>query len=178
MRLHTMRPWNGKPGSYSCKADSPPYGMQDDGQGHQEIVPSLLTQDTLNPSFYGMRIIATELEPLIDKLVAQVGLCLSLHGTHMKSACAVAARSCTNCMGPSQHQASRHCITLHAQVQSSAVPPTQEASEQCCALRRSRARYQRQSRTSSLALWLRRSRSGLQCAKSWQGAERSGARRP
>ena len=55
--------------------------MQDDGQGHQEIVPSLLTQDTLNPSFYGMRIIATELEPLIDRLVAQVGLCLSLHGT-------------------------------------------------------------------------------------------------
>ena len=46
--------------------------MQDDGQGHQEIVPSLLTQDTLNPSFYGIRIIAAELEPIIDKLSAQV----------------------------------------------------------------------------------------------------------
>ena len=49
------------------------HGMQDDGQGHQEIVPSLLTQDTINPSFYGIRIIATELEVIIDhKLAAQV----------------------------------------------------------------------------------------------------------
>jgi len=47
--------------------------MQDDGQGRQEIVPSLLTQDTINPSFYGIRIIATELEVIIDKLAAQVG---------------------------------------------------------------------------------------------------------
>lgn len=48
--------------------------MQDDGQGHQEIVPSLLTQDTLNPSQYGIRIIATELEPVLDRLAAQVVL--------------------------------------------------------------------------------------------------------
>ena len=46
--------------------------MQDDGHGHQEIVPSLLTQDTLNPSFYGMRIIATELEALINTLMTKV----------------------------------------------------------------------------------------------------------
>ena len=46
--------------------------MQDDGHGHQEIVPSLLTQDTLNPSFYGMRIIATQLEALIDVLMTKV----------------------------------------------------------------------------------------------------------
>ena len=46
--------------------------MQDDGHGHQEIVPSLLTQDTLNPSFYGMRIIAKELEALIDTLMTKV----------------------------------------------------------------------------------------------------------
>ncbi len=43
-------------------------------------MPFLLTQDTLNPSFYGMRIIATELEPLIDKLIKQVGHCVSVHG--------------------------------------------------------------------------------------------------
>ncbi len=49
--------------------------MQDDGHGHQEIVPSLLTQDTLNPSFYGMRIIATELEALIDTLMTKVLSC-------------------------------------------------------------------------------------------------------
>lgn len=54
--------------------------MQDDGQGHQEIVPSLLTQDTLNPSFYGMRIIASELEALIDELIAQA--CSWLHSSH------------------------------------------------------------------------------------------------
>ncbi len=48
------------------------HGVQDDGQGHQEIVPSLLTQDTLNPSQYGIRIIAAELEPILDKLAAQV----------------------------------------------------------------------------------------------------------
>ena len=48
--------------------------MQDDGHGHEEIVPSLLTQDTLNPSFYGMRIIATELEALIDRLMTKVPL--------------------------------------------------------------------------------------------------------
>ncbi len=35
-------------------------------------MPSLLTQDTLNPSQYGIRIIATELEPILDKLTAQV----------------------------------------------------------------------------------------------------------
>ena len=35
-------------------------------------MPSLLTQDTLNPSFYGMRIIATELEGLIDALMTKV----------------------------------------------------------------------------------------------------------
>ena len=168
MRLHTMRPWDGKPaGSHSCKADSLPCGMQDDGQGHQEIVPSLLTQDTLNPSFYGMRIIATELEPLIDKLVAQVGLCLSLHGTSQE----VCMRHCTK-------QLHRLRVPWHAQAQGSAVPPTQEDPQQCCALRRSRPRFERQSHTSSLALWLRGSRSGLRCAKSWQGAERGGARRP
>ena len=54
--------------------------MQDDGHGHQEIVPSLLTQDTLNPSFYGMRIIATELEALIDTLMTKVP---PLHGACM-----------------------------------------------------------------------------------------------
>ena len=42
---------------------------QDDGEGHQEIVPSLLTQDTLNPSFYGMRIIARELAAVIEDVL-------------------------------------------------------------------------------------------------------------
>ena len=63
--------------------------MQDDGQGHQEIVPSLLTQDTLNPSHYGIRVIATELEAILDKLTAQVppapwlSWCCLLTGVHV-----------------------------------------------------------------------------------------------
>ena len=67
--------------------------LQDDGQGHQEIVPSLLTQDTLNPSHYGIRIIATELEPVLDRLAAQVVMtaalmCCHLEGMHI--ACPIA----------------------------------------------------------------------------------------
>ena len=42
---------------------------QDDGSGHQEIVPSLLTGDTLNPSFYGIRIIAREAAGAVEQLL-------------------------------------------------------------------------------------------------------------
>jgi hypothetical protein len=44
--------------------------LQDDGEGHQAIVPSLLTEDTLNPSFYGIRIIAKELAAVIEDILA------------------------------------------------------------------------------------------------------------
>ncbi len=43
----------------------------DNGEGQQDIVPSLLTADTISPSFYGMRVIVKDLVPLIDSLVAQ-----------------------------------------------------------------------------------------------------------
>ncbi len=43
----------------------------DNGNGQQDIVPSLLTADTVSPSFYGMRVIVKELVPLIDGLIAQ-----------------------------------------------------------------------------------------------------------
>lgn len=43
----------------------------DNGEGQQNIVPSLLTADTVSPSFYGMRVIVKELVPLIDSLFAQ-----------------------------------------------------------------------------------------------------------
>lgn len=43
----------------------------DNGEGRQDIVPSLLTADTISPSFYGMRVIVKELVPLIDALVQQ-----------------------------------------------------------------------------------------------------------
>ena len=68
--------------------------MQDDGQGHQEIVPSLLTQDTLNPSHYGIRIIATELEAILDKLTAQVAPAPWL-------SCAAFSKECMCCQMPS-----------------------------------------------------------------------------
>ena len=43
----------------------------DNGEGQQNIVPSLLTADTVSPSFYGMRVIVKELVPLIDSIIAQ-----------------------------------------------------------------------------------------------------------
>ena len=42
---------------------------QEDGSGHQEIVPSLLTGDTLNPSFYGIRVIAREAAGAVEHLL-------------------------------------------------------------------------------------------------------------
>jgi hypothetical protein len=42
---------------------------QDNGEGLQELVPSLLSSDTLNPSFYGMRVIADGLAPVIDDII-------------------------------------------------------------------------------------------------------------
>ena len=54
------------------------------GRGTREIVPSLLTQDTLNPSQYGIRIIAAELEPILDKLAAPGGPALPSLCCHLE----------------------------------------------------------------------------------------------
>lgn len=43
----------------------------DNGEGQQDIVPSLLTADTISPSFYGMRVIVKDLVPLVDSIMAQ-----------------------------------------------------------------------------------------------------------
>ena len=43
-------------------------------------MPSLLTQDTLNPSFYGIRIIAKELIALIDDILDAQDSGAGLHG--------------------------------------------------------------------------------------------------